>query len=75
MLIIPLCIIVFIVVCVLFYRYRNLYISDKSKSRRTHCSVCGTKSVIFEGQYCSSECKSHLAKSMDDWHDRFEDMD
>jgi len=43
--------------------------------RRTHCSVCGTPLVSQEGQYCSTECEAKLAKSMDDWHDRFEEMD
>ena len=42
---------------------------------RTHCSVCGTASVKVDDQYCSDECKEKLAKSMDDWHDRFEEMD
>ena len=45
------------------------------ENRRKRCSVCGAPSVVWEGQYCSHECEARLAKSMEDWHDRFEDMD
>ncbi len=48
--------------------------SRSAEPRYTHCSVCGAPCVSWEGQYCSSECEQRLAKSMDDWHDRFEDM-
>ena len=45
-----------------------------ASSTRTQCSWCGTASVVCEGQYCSEACKEKLAKSMDDVHDRFEEM-
>ena len=45
----------------------------RPKNTRTHCSVCGTRSVVWEGQFCSPECETRLSKSMEATHDRFED--
>ena len=64
-----------VIVYFLFRRSRTYRTPRKTGTTRTHCSVCGKKSVVWQGQYCSYECETRLAKSMDDQHDRFEDMD
>ena len=48
------------------------YRSGDPSPKRTKCSVCGSASLVVDGQYCSTECRDRLAKSMDDWHDQFE---
>ena len=66
------------VALVVYYIVYSNRISHKAKRRtepRTLCSVCGTPSVVWEGQYCSPECEARLAKSMDDWHDRSEESE
>lgn len=70
-------VIVVAMVIIYFQLRRNWPNRTQSKKEivRTHCSVCGAKSVTWKGQYCSHECEARLAKSMDDQHDRFEDMD
>ncbi len=68
------CVAVALIVYAFVHGYRSTD-SSGGKGKRTRCSVCGTASVVWNGQYCSPECESRLAKSMDDWHDRFEDMD
>ncbi len=55
--------------------YRSVQKPVNSQNSRTHCSVCGTASVIWQGQFCSPECEARLAKSMDELHDHFEEME
>lgn len=56
-------------------RYRAAAAQSKETWQRTQCSYCGSSSVAWDGQFCSYECEARLAKSMDAWHDRFEEMD
>jgi len=51
--------------------------ADYKPPKRTNCSVCGTPlgAGAWGDQFCSPECEAKLSKSMDDWHDRFEEMD
>ena len=69
-----LCAAVVLAVSVFIYGYRSENRSRKTP-KRTRCSVCGTTSVVWNNQFCSPQCEARLAKSMDDWHDRFEEMD
>ncbi len=76
MLILAACLCVaFVLYTVFFYARRSSSRSGNDRQARTHCSVCGAPSVVWEGQYCSPECETRLARSMDDMHDRSEDTE
>ena len=75
MIVTAVCIAGALAIAVLVLALRLPSIRRDRENRRKRCSVCGAPSVVWEGQYCSHECEARLAKSMDDWHDRFEDIE
>ena len=75
MLIFAFCIAVALFIAAVFLGPRMRNIRRDRVNARKRCSVCGAPSVVWEGQYCSHECEARLAKSMEDWHDRFEDAE